>query len=43
MGAKSVEQVFQRVVSKTSTCATIKSQLYSCTIPVTTVLTQPEK
>ena len=30
--AKSVEQVFQRVVSKTFTCATIKSQLYSCTI-----------
>ena len=43
MRAKSVEEVFQRVVSKTSTCATIKSQLYSCTIPVTTVLTQPEK
>ena len=41
--SKSVEQVFQRVVSKTSTCATIKSQLYSCTIPLTTLPTQPEK
>ena len=30
--AKSVEQVFQRVVSKTATCATIKSQVNSCTL-----------
>ena len=41
--AKDVEQVFQRVVTKTATCATIKSQLYLCTNPVTTVLTQLEK
>ena len=40
---QSVEQVFQRVGFKTSTCATIKAQFYSCTILVTTVLTQPEK